>query len=82
MKPSSSSAFCRRAIAVLESPTRSASSTWLARALAVSSDRIVVSMWSSFICFDSCAKDANCADFQREMELNHQDRKVSNPNLP
>src|SRR6266480_7130089 len=47
MNPSSSSAFCRRAIAVLESPTRSARSTWLARALVASSDRIVVSIWSS-----------------------------------
>jgi len=73
MKPSSSSTFCRRAIAVLESPTRSASSTWLARALIVRREsphqcyqaslvlfpaRIVRIMPASGKILDSCIKIA------------------------
>src|SRR5260370_23200627 len=83
MKPSSSRAFCRRAIAVLESPTRSARSTWLARALLASSDKIVVSKWSicsGFICLDSCANSGILADFRQLFAINHQDRKDLNQN--
>jgi len=78
MKPSSSSTFCRRAIAVLESPTRSASSTWLAQALIVSSERIVASMLSSFIGFVSCANRPDHASFRQDFGFMHQDRKDSN----
>src|SRR5438874_487867 len=83
MKPSSSSAFCRRAIAVLESPTRSARSTWLARALAASSDRIVMSKWSScsgFICLDSCANSVIYVGFWQKFAINHRNRKDLNQN--
>src|SRR5258707_11712422 len=83
MKPSSSSAFCRRAIAVLESPTRSARSTWLARALVASSDRIVVSIWSicsSFICLDSCADSWISAGFWQKIAINHRNCKNINQN--
>src|SRR5229473_2986993 len=83
MKPSSSSAFCRRAIAVLESPTRSARSTWLARALVASSDRIVVSIWaicSSFICLDSCANSGIYAGFWQKFAINHRNCKDLNQN--
>src|SRR6266403_2383439 len=83
MKPSSSSAFCRRAIAVLESPTRSARSTWLARALVASSERIVVSIWSiwsSFICLDSCADSGIYAGFWQKLGINNRNRKDLNQN--
>src|SRR5260221_1539483 len=83
MKPSSSSAFCRRAIAVLESPTRSARSTWLARALVASSDRIVVSIWSissSFICLDSCADNWISVGFWQKIAINHRNCKNLNQN--
>src|SRR5258706_11970920 len=83
MKPSSSSAFCRRAIAVLESPTRSARPTWLTRALAASSDRIVVSIWSScssFICLDSCANSCISAGFWQKIAINHRNCKNLNQN--
>src|SRR6478609_10777972 len=83
MKPCSSSAFCRRAIAVLESPTRSARSTWLARALVASSDRIVVSMasiWSDIIGLDSCAKFRIFVDFRQYIAIIYQNRKNSNLN--
>jgi hypothetical protein len=63
MNPLSSSAFCRRATAVLDSPARDASSTWLARAFAVSSARIMVSILSISIGFESCAICANRVEF-------------------
>src|SRR5258708_5092727 len=75
--------LCRRAIAVLESPTRSARPTWLTRALAASSDRIAVSIWSicsSFICLDSCADSWISAGFWQKIAINHRNCKNINQN--
>ena len=67
-----------RAMAVLDRPMRVERSTWLTRALAVSSDRMRPSIRSMSTRFESCAICLLIADIRRDLSISPQDRRISN----